>query len=139
MFRVFRGLSEALRSLISSVNALNEVLQEVVSLQRETGPATDRLENLEKRQAMWQVEMEALVAEAKGKYVASMNAEARTRTMKKHYEKLADPFAEEGEEVDESVPSGDAPGGQEQGVLPLRLGVAPNHKAQALRYKFLSS
>jgi len=85
---------------------------------------------------MWEVELEALVAEAKGKFESANNSEARTRTMKKHYAKNVDPFDEAGEEVAAALPAGDASRGEEEGVQPLRVDVAANHKAARLAYKF---
>lgn len=96
----------------------------------------DRLCLLETEQKRWQAEVEALLLRAEGKLQAASNAEARARTMKKHAEKLTDPFDIEGEEGEEAVPEGYAPRSEEEWVQPLRVGVAPNHKANALRYKF---
>jgi len=111
-------------------------MYEIIGVQRDGAPSEARLEELERRQSMWEVEMEALVATAKGKYDAANNSEVRTRTMKRHYEKLADPFSEEGEEVTEAVRARDALGGETARVLPLPVDVAADPKTQALRYKF---
>ncbi len=80
--------------------------------------------------------MEALQLKAESTYKSAGNAEARSRTMLKHAEKLADPFDEEGEEGEEAIRPEYAPRGEEEGLQPLRLDVAPNHKEAALRYKF---
>jgi len=136
MFGLFRAPSEAMTGLTRALLDFRPLFEEIANAQREKGPPTARLEELERRQAMWEVEMEALVATATGKYEAANNAESRTRTMKRHYEKLVDPFAEEGEEVAAALPASDAPGGEEEGVQPLRVDVAANHKAARLMYKF---
>ncbi len=136
MFRPFRALLVAIQDLVTAVVNLVDVLHVVIELQRRDGPSEARLEELERSRALWQSDMEALVATATGKYEAANNAEARTRTMKRHYERLADPFDEEGEEEPTAVPAGDVAGGEADGLLPLRVDVAPNHKALALRFKY---
>ncbi len=120
----------------TAVEALTAAMHEIVGVQRDGAPSEARLEELERRQSMWEVEMEALVATASGKYEAANNAEARTRTMKRHYAKHADPFDEESEEVPTALPPGDAPGGEKEAVYPLRVDVAANNKAARLMYKF---
>jgi len=136
MFRPFRALRDATKAHTLALEGVKAVLQDISNQLREKGPAAARFDELERRQAMWEVEMAALVATATGKYEAANNAEARTRTMKKHYEKLADPFRDEGEEDPTALSPGDAPRGEAEEVHPLHLDVAPNPKAQALRYKF---
>lgn len=150
MFRLFRARTEAIESLRDSLveaialqtlglgEALQSVHASLVELRptSEKPPAVERLEELERRQAIWEVEMEALVASAKGTYQAANNAESRARTMKRHYDNLTDPFAEAGEEVADVVPSGDATRGEPEGLPPVRVAVAADHKALALRYKF---
>lgn len=137
IFRTFRALTEANSKLASSTEALFRSVVELTDAQRSNAPASSRLDALEHSQAMWQVEMEALVAKAEGTLQAALNAESRTRTMKKHYEKLADPLGLEGEEVTEAVPSRDALGSEEERLQALRLDVAPVDKKNALkRYKF---
>jgi len=140
MFQPFRTLSAAILELRTTLkNESDRQVTCLLELRRaitENGPATTRLEDIERRQAMWEVEMEALVATAKGKFEAANNAESRTRSMKKYYEKNVDPFGEESEEVPAALPTGDALGGETEGVPPLRVDVAANHKANALMYKF---
>jgi len=104
-------------------------------LHRERAPADNRLEELERSRALWEVKIEALVMEAKGSYQAANNAEARTRTMKRHYEN-ADPLDIEGAPEQEVVPGGDGDRGAEEGLPAVRVDVAPDHKTIALRYKF---
>ena len=137
IFRTFSALSEANERLADSTRALARDVGILADAQRENGPAEARLDAMERGQAMWQVEMEALVAKAEGTLQAALNAENRTRTMKKHYEKLADPLSPEGEEVPATVPDGDALRGEEERLQALRLDVAPIDKKNALkRYKF---
>jgi len=107
-----------------------------MDLQREAGPSEERLDEIERSRAMWEAEMEALVAQAKGTYQAANNAESRTRTMAKHYEKLSDPLDLEGEEVETPISERYAPRGEEEGLQPMRVAVAPDHKQNALRFKF---
>jgi len=136
MFRLIRDLAEALQGVCACLRDVHSALMELVRVQREAGPAVTRLEELERGRAMWEVDMMALVRTADGKYDAARNAESRARTMKKHYEKIADPFNIEGEELGEIVPAGDGAGGEEIGVPPVRVDVAPDNKTLALRYKF---
>jgi len=127
---------EALQQLVSACQAISSHL--AAGLDREVGDDAMRqqLEGLLLSQAKWEAEMEALVMKAEGAQKAALNAESRSRTMMKHAEKLADPLGLEGEEVEEDVREGYAPGVEEEGMLPLRLDVAPTHKEIALRYKF---
>jgi len=138
IFRTFRAPSEAYTRLTDATEALSGAIGELAEAQARSEPATARLDAIERGQAMWQVEMEALVAKAEGTLQAALNAESRTRTMKKHYEKLADPLDIEGEEVNEAVPGLDAARSEAERVQALRLDVAPVDKKNALkRYKFL--
>jgi len=137
MFHPFRAFLGAIARLTESIQRLIIPVLELQRAMAEQGPSEKRLADLEQRQAMWEVEMEALVAAAKGKYDAANNAEVRTRTMKRHYEKEADPLTEPSEQVDASVPGGDVEGSEEDGVPPLRMAMAPaNSKTKALRHKW---
>ena len=136
IFQPFRALIDAIDKHTRSLEAQYRILAVILEAQREKGPAEARLEEIERNQAMWEVNMQALVAKAEGTYQAANNAEARTRSMKKHYEKLADPFDIESPEGEEAVRQDDAARGEAERLQALRLDVAPNHKATALRYKF---
>ena len=78
---------------------------------------------------------------AEGKLQAASNSEARTRTMKKSYEKLLDPFDPDSEEAEpthgthvlrfDDVPS------QAEGVPPVRVDLEGDYKQAALRHKFM--
>lgn len=92
----------------------------------------DRLDELEQSRSIFEAEMMALVMKAEGQYQAANNAESRTRTMKKSYEKLIDPFEIDSEEMQEAPVQ---PLGNDEQPLPLEL--PPNNKAYALRAKWL--
>ena len=115
-----------------------------VRAQEDTRIGETRLRELEKlvtdldlERGRWEADVEATLLKAEGKLQAANNAEARTRTMKKAYEKFVDPFDPEGEEIEAAVLPDDAERGEEEGVPALRLDVAENNKAQALRAKWL--
>ena len=134
IFRRFRALLEAIHDLTASVDGLKKVGAEIAAASDQSA-FVDRLEELERSRSMWEVNMQALVMKAEGSYHAANNAESRARTMKKHYEKFTDPFDLESTEVP-PIPARDASRGEEEGLSPLRLAVAPDSKATALRYKF---
>jgi len=96
-----------------------------------------QLEGLLLSRAKWEAEMEAQVLKADSALKSALNAESRSRTMMKHAEKLADPLDLEGEEGEEAIRPDYAARSEEEGVQPVRLDVAPNHRENALRYKFL--
>jgi len=102
----------------------------------DNGPAEARLEELERSRARWEAEIEALVMKAGGTLKAASNAESRSRTMIRHAEKLSDPFAEPGEEVQPPLFEGDAAPSEAEEMQPLRLAVAANSKEGRLRAKF---
>jgi len=129
MFRPFRALTEALHRLINCLNAL-------AAIQREQGPAEDRLDDLERSRSQWEAEVEGMLMKAEGKLQAANNAENRTRTMKKSYESLLDPLDLDSEEEPEALPGGYAPPGQEEGLQPVRVDVAPTFRQIALSRKF---
>lgn len=129
MLRTFRRLAEGIEALDCTLRAGVEAL-------REAGPAIERLEALELGQARWEAEIEAVLLKAEGKLAAANNSEARTRTMKKSYEKLLDPFDEEGE-AGERLPPGNAEAGRPEEVQYMPMDLAPvTGKAFALRAKF---
>jgi len=79
--------------------------------------------------------MEGLLAKAEGKLKAASNAEARERTMRKSYEEI-DPFNQESIPLEAPTPGGDVEGGETDGLPPVRMDLAPNSKAYALRAKY---
>lgn len=131
IFSGFRRLLEAILALVSAVESLAKV-------QGSAAPAIERLDALELSRFHFEAEVSGILLEAKGKLRASNNAEARERQMKKAYEANLDSF--------------DPPGGPESGVSPippdhveaseaervsaLRLDVAPDNKALAVRAKW---
>ena len=132
ILRDFRRLVEAIRSLAFQI-------EELASAQRQLGPAVDRLEALELSRHHFEAEMSGMVLKAEGKLKAANNAEARERQLKKHNERLADPFSEEGEEVAKAgraVQRNDAEAGEVERVPALRLGLAPDRKAAAVSAKW---
>jgi len=135
ILRPFRTFLDAIQGLTTAITRLATMAAEWAILQRERAPAHDRLEALERSRDLWEVKIEALVMEAKGSYQAANNAEARTRTMKRHYENL-DEHDPGGTEAEGLVRTDHAEQSEEKGLQPLHLDVAPDHKAIALRYKF---
>jgi len=132
VFRDFRSLLDALRALVS-------VLADLVEAQRELGPAVERLEALELSRHHFEAEISGMVLKAEGKLKAANNSEARERQLKKSYENRIDPLdpdSQEAEEVGETVYDLDVARGEEERLQALRLDVAPNSKANALRRKW---
>lgn len=129
------------RRLVDAVEALAIQVASSNLARIELGDASERLEMLERSRGAWEAEMEALVLKADGKLKAQMNSEARERTLKRSYEKNADPFDPDREEnIDpgqDPVWDGNAPPGQTEGMLPVRVGMeADDKKAMILRMKF---
>jgi len=99
----------------------------------------ERVEGLELSMSKWQAEMEAHLQRSESALKAARNAEERSRTMKKSYEKAQlDPFDLDGEEAEAApVSGGYAPAGEAERVQPVHVDVAPvNSKAYALRAKY---
>ena len=140
VFRVFSRFLAALLEVSDEVRTLAGVLGELVLLQREQGPASERLEALELSRHQWEATCEGLLQKAEGKLRAANNAEARERANKKSYEHLLDPLAEDGDDPEASPrypDSGlDAPAGEAERLSALRLDVAPSPKTLAQRAKF---
>ena len=132
-----RALPEAIRSLSSAASRIAIGVDNLIELQRETGNANDRLQELEVSRARWEAEIEASMLRADSTLKSAANAEARSRTMVRHAEKLVDPFSEEGDEVPETAPGGDDPRGEAEELLQVPVGMAPNNKAHALRAKWM--
>jgi len=129
-------MRNAFRRLLEAVDRLSAALREVAASYREMGPAAERLEALELAHYKWEADVEATLQKAEGKLQAASNAEARTRTMKRAYEKFADPFDPDFEEEPEAVRADDVAPGPEEGLPPVRLDVAPNDKTRAMNAKF---
>ena len=131
---VFRGFSRLLDAILGLATAITELAK----VQRQSGPAADRLTALELSRHQFEAQMEGLFLKADGKLKAASNAEARERQLRKSYEHLIDPLAEDGEEGkgnDAVLPIHAAAGGAE-GMHPLRLDVAADPKAAAVNAKW---
>jgi len=77
---------------------------------------------------------------ADSKLKAAANAEARERHLRKKNEEAAlDPFDEAGAPGETALPLGDVEAGEEEGLHVLRMELAPNSKAYALRAKWLGT
>lgn len=129
----FRRLVEAIQNLVL-------VLVELLQVQREAGPALDRITALELSRHQFEAEMQGVLLKADGKLKAASNSEARERQIKKANDRLADPFSEDGEEVAEAgraVLADDAAAGEAERLHALRLDLAPTDgKALAVRAKW---
>lgn len=135
MFSVLRDF----RSLVEAVNSLVAVLRMLETTQRDAGPALDRLNAMELSRHQFEAECEGILLKADGKLKAAANAEARERQLKKSYERQLDPLNPDGEEGPDHgtlVLDTDAPRGQAEGLQPVRVGLAPNTKAHAVRAKW---
>ena len=133
-----RRLPGVIKDLSTVIGMVGESLDLLVELQGQNGPADERLQELERTRAMWEAEMEAKLLKADSTLKSAANAEARSRTMLRNAEKIADPFAEEGDEVEAAVPSGHDPRVEEEPMLAMPVGLAPNNKAHALRAKWMT-
>ena len=140
MFRAFRDLSEGVRGMVTALEGLQRSQAEDLELRRSSGDVEDRLSALETSRAMWEAEVEADFLKAESSRQAAMNAESRTRTMKRSYEKYADPFDEDVEETVVAnrgvLPEQYVQNGEAEGVPPVHMGVE-NPKQAILRAKFL--
>lgn len=119
--------------------SLAAVLQDLRDIQRDHGPAVDRVAALELSRHQFEAECEGKLLKADGKLRAANNAEARERQLKKSYERDSDPFGDPGEEVAEAgrtLQLHDAAERQDERVSPVRVGLAPDRKAAALTAKW---
>lgn len=135
MFSILRDF----RALVEAVNDLVAVLQKLEGVQRDAGPALDRMNDLEISRHQFEAECQGILLKAEGKLKAAANAEARERQLKKSYERQFDPLnpdSEEGPDHGTIVLDTDAPRGEAQGMQPVRLGVETNTKAHAVRAKW---
>jgi len=144
IFRGFRQLLDGLNAIASQLAALTTSQRELIEIQREIGPALDRVDALELSRHQFQAEIEGILLRAEGKLKAASNAEARERQLKKSYEKqLLDPFDGDGEQgeqgartQEEALRHLDAAASETGEVHPVHLDLAPNNKADALRAKW---
>jgi len=140
MPRRFEGLLifQGFRRLVEATQALASALEDLVRIQRELGPALDRLDALERERHHFEAECQGALLKAEGKFKAATSAEQRERQLKKANDRFADPFREDGEDGAEPAPiqpnyvtTSEAPG-----LPPVRLALATNSKTHAVRAKF---
>ena len=132
------GVVREFRELPGVIRRLTAAIQAIAELERGNAPAEARLEELERSRSLWEAEVRALILKAESTYRSASNAESRARTMEKAYEKHADPFPEDGEELEETLPRGYEPTGEEEGVHAVPVGLAPVvGKTNALNRKFM--
>ena len=138
LIKEIRALPEQIQGLAYVLGGVSKLLATLVDQQKQGGDAGTRLDALELSRAGWEAEMDAVLLKAQSTLKSAANAESRSRTMMNHAEKLADPFTEEGDEIQEGVPPEHVPFGAEEGVLDVPVDVAPlNSKALAAKLKFL--
>jgi len=133
---IFRGF----RQLVESIQSVALALEGLAQIQRELGPALDRLDNLERSRHHFEAECSGLLLKAEGQWKAAKSSEQRERQLKRVNERSADPFDHEGEAESEAgtgvaVPP-DAGTSPPEGVSPVRLVLATNDKAHAVRTKW---
>jgi len=131
---IFHGF----RLLIEAMDRINQSLDALTQVQQDLGPARERLEALELSRVRFEAECEGLLLKAEGKLRAVTSAEQRERQLKRTNQRLADSLDLDGEMEPEGVAvlRNDAPAGQEEGLQPVRLALAKNDKAHAVRAKF---
>lgn len=134
----FRGLTAAIQGLDVQVGRGLVLLAKFFDEDYVAGVEwRARLEALEISRATWEADVEALVLRAEGQKQAALNAESRSRTMKKSYEEFFDDGAPDSAPEREAVPAGDVDAGEAEGMQPLRVGLETRGKAFALRAKYL--
>ena len=128
----FRRPFEAIQALTEALSGLDVTI-------REHGPAVERLEALERSRIHFEAECEGMLLKADGKLKAATSAEQRERQLKKTNDRLTDAFSEEetpAEHGGTHVLSANAPEGGAEGVPPVRLALASNNKAHAVKAKW---
>jgi len=131
-----RSMFSTIKALVGELHGINLRLKDLIELQRLQGPADDRLQELELSRATWEAEIEGVLLKAEGREKAARSAEARTRTMKRHYEDESDFGDPDSAEEPEAVPLGYAPTSAEEQMHHVHVGMAEDYKTQALRAKF---
>lgn len=134
---IFQGF----RRLIEAIQALTDALADIARLQRELGPAADRLHQLELDRHTFEASCEGMLLKADGKLKAASSAEQRERQLQKANQRLSaefDPASEEGADPAHGtyVLSDNAPGGEAPRVPAVRLALASNDKTHAVRTKW---
>ncbi len=135
---VFFSVFREFRRLINAIERLATEVRDLVQVQRQLGPAVDRLEALELSRHHFEAEMSGLVLKAEGKLKAANNSEARERQLKKSYENRIDPLHPDGEEPEaegDPVSGDDVARGEADRLQAMRMDVATGKQA-ALRRKW---
>jgi len=127
------------RRLRAAAEQIADALTDLAKLQREAGPALDRIDALELSRHQFEAECNGKLLQADGKLKAASNAEARERALKKSYDRQIDEFEPRdpgGEEGAPPVLSVDVEGGEAERLRAMRLVVAPGPKAAAIAAKW---
>lgn len=140
MFKAFRAVSEAIRGVTVALDRLQRTQAEQLELQRDAGNMEERLGALESSRAIWEAEVQGEFLKAESSRQAAANAESRTRTMKRAYERNADPFDDDEQtQVPANrgvLPEFHAENGPAEGMQPVRMDVE-DPKQALMRAKFL--
>jgi len=139
MFAILRDFRSSLGALVVEIQLLNNLLRDLARTQQEAGPALDRIAALELNRHQFEAECEGMLLKADGKLKAAMASEARERQIKKANDRLADPFADEGEEAAEAaraVQPNHVEAGKAEGLYAMHLDVATDRKAAAVNAKW---
>lgn len=124
------------RSLVDAIELVAFRLGAIADRMDEAGPATERLEALETSRVRHEAEVEGILLKAQGKLKAASNAEARARTMLKHYEENFDEGDSNSPDIQDRVPYVDVGTGPEEGMPPLRLDLEEDDRSRLLRAKW---
>jgi len=132
------GIFSSFRSLVEALDNIAVSISELTKCQSELGPGDERLHALEVSRHLFEAECQGMLLKADGKLKAASNAEARERQLKRSYERDLDPFDEAGNEGSKADPvrTVDAPGGEAEGLPPVRLALATNDKSHAIAAKW---
>ena len=132
IFRGFRRLADAIETLSVRLECQNE-------LQEQMGPALERLNALELSRHHFEAEMQGAVLRAESQFRAASSSEQRERQLAKANAKHSDAFdfdSEAGQEDGHPVQPVYAGAREAPGLPPVRVGLATNSKAHAVRAKW---
>jgi len=129
------------RRLRVAAEQIADALSDLAKMQREVGPALDRIDALELSRHHFEAECAGKLLQADGKLKAASNAEARERQLKRSYERQIDdldPSTTNGSEVADAagVLPLDAEAVEDERLRAMRLVVAPSPKAAAIAAKW---
>lgn len=142
MFKTFRQLSGALADMVSTMDRVEQTLQEIRSSYDVHGPLLERLETLERAREGWEAQMEAELLRVQSAFKAARNAEERTRTMAANAEALSssDESEDDGGAASRAAyleflrSNGEGGGPGEVPTVPAAVALSP--KTRALQAKF---